>query len=279
MADEVTLARTALLDALEALQEHLDAVILVGAQAVYLHTGDAKVALAEFTTDGDLAIDPDLLGSDPLIEDAMMAAGFSADPRESAVGTWLAGNRVPVDLMIPDAVAGSGRRSVNAPPHDSKSMRRARGLEAALVDSSKRMLEALDPATDSRKFVISIAGPAALIVAKLHKIKDRIGVPSRLDNKDAHDTYRMLVAIETELLARDFKTLLATPISEPTTREAVELLRVLLADGPDATGSRMAGAAEEIVGDPVAVSESVSLLAQDLLDELGAISREPDAAP
>lgn len=34
-------ARNALLDAAEALAEQLDAVVLVGAQAVYLHTGDS----------------------------------------------------------------------------------------------------------------------------------------------------------------------------------------------------------------------------------------------
>lgn len=34
-----------------------------------------EIALAEFTTDGDVAIDPDLLSSDPLIEEAMRAAG------------------------------------------------------------------------------------------------------------------------------------------------------------------------------------------------------------
>ena len=33
-------ARAALLDVAEALAEQLDAVVLVGAQAVYIHTGD-----------------------------------------------------------------------------------------------------------------------------------------------------------------------------------------------------------------------------------------------
>ncbi len=35
--------RSALLDVLEALEPHLDAVVLVGAQAVYVHTGKADV--------------------------------------------------------------------------------------------------------------------------------------------------------------------------------------------------------------------------------------------
>ena len=51
-------ARAALLDAVEALGAHLDAVVLVGAQAIYLHTGDADLAVAEYTTDADFAISP-----------------------------------------------------------------------------------------------------------------------------------------------------------------------------------------------------------------------------
>lgn len=47
-------ARTALLDALEALAGHHDALVLVGAQAIYLQTENAPVALAEATKDSDL---------------------------------------------------------------------------------------------------------------------------------------------------------------------------------------------------------------------------------
>ncbi|MDQ3317355.1 MAG: hypothetical protein M3522_08510 [Actinomycetota bacterium] len=55
------LARGVLLDALEALNDQGDAVVLVGAQAVYLHTGAAELAVAESTTDSDLGIDPGAL--------------------------------------------------------------------------------------------------------------------------------------------------------------------------------------------------------------------------
>ena len=68
------LARKVLLDALSALESHLDALILVGAQAIYVHTGDADLALPEYTTDGDLAIAPEDLGDSPLLEDALRAA-------------------------------------------------------------------------------------------------------------------------------------------------------------------------------------------------------------
>jgi len=159
------MARTGLLDALGALESHLDALVIIGAQAVYLHTGATEIALAEYTTDGDVAVDPDLLSSEPLVEEAMRAAGFAPDPRPHAIGSWISPRGVPVDLMVPDAVAGDGRRGVRVPPHDPKSMRRARGIEAALIDNSKMVIRALDPAADPRDFEVSVAGPAPLLVA------------------------------------------------------------------------------------------------------------------
>lgn len=48
-----------LLDALEGLGDQRESVILVGAQAIYLHTGedDGFAAVAPFTTDADLSFD------------------------------------------------------------------------------------------------------------------------------------------------------------------------------------------------------------------------------
>jgi len=48
-------ARTALLDAADALAPHIDSLVLVGAQAIYLHTGAADLGIAEYTTDADSA--------------------------------------------------------------------------------------------------------------------------------------------------------------------------------------------------------------------------------
>lgn len=258
------MARTGLLDALAALEAHLDALVLIGAQAIYLHTGAAQIALAEFTTDGDVALDPDLLTHEPLVEEAMRGAGFVPDPRPSALGSWISPGGVPVDLMVPDAVAGAGRRGARVPPHASTSMRRAKGIEGALVDSSKMLIGSLDE-SDPREFEISVAGPAALLVAKLHKISDRLEHQSRRDNKDAHDIYRLLRAIQTHELEAGVERLLEHEVSAVVTREALDLLGTLFAAGVDAAGSRMAGAAEELIGDPALVSAAVALLAQDLL--------------
>lgn len=98
--------------------------------------------------------------------------------------------------MVPDAIAGKGRRSVQAPPHDKRALRRAVGLEAAVVDNAGMTIPALS-ADDDRVVEARVAGPAALLVAKLHKLGERQETPDRLMDKDAYDIYRLLVAITT----------------------------------------------------------------------------------
>jgi len=49
-------ARRVLLDALEALGMHRRSVVLIGAQAIYLRAGEGDLAVAPYTTDGDLVI-------------------------------------------------------------------------------------------------------------------------------------------------------------------------------------------------------------------------------
>jgi hypothetical protein len=67
-------ARRVLLDALEGLVAHERAVIVVGAQAVYLRTRVEDEGIAPFTTDGDLALDPSLLADEPVLRAAMEGA-------------------------------------------------------------------------------------------------------------------------------------------------------------------------------------------------------------
>jgi hypothetical protein len=71
-------ARKVLLDALIALEDHREALTVVGAQAVYLCTIDAAISSASYTSDGDISIDPEVLGEQPLLEEAMhcQAPGF-----------------------------------------------------------------------------------------------------------------------------------------------------------------------------------------------------------
>lgn len=259
-------ARSALLDALEALNEQRDSIVVVGAQAIYLHSGHADVAVAEATKDSDLAVDPRDLPEEPLLEEAMKTAGFYPNVNGQP-GAWLNPAGIPVDLMVPDALSQGSRshRGARIPPHSNQATRRTVGLEATVVDNELRTISALEPA-DTRSFEARVAGPAALLIAKVHKIHERRDQPDRLNDKDAHDIYRLLVATtDMDALNTSFRHLLSDPVSKTVTEQALDWLPALFANGPHALGSVMAGRAEEGIGDPDLVSASVAALAADVL--------------
>lgn len=259
-------ARSALLDALD---QHRDSLIVIGAQAVYLRSGAALVALAESTKDSDLALNPRNLKNDPHLEDAMSQAGFYLNVNGQP-GAWVNADGIPVDLMVPYSLSNRPNtkgRSPRLPPHDKMAMRVAVGLEGCVVDNSLMPIPSLEE-SDGRTRDALVAGPAALIVAKIHKIHERLDSPDRLQNKDAHDFYRLLVAHETEDLVVAFRGLLANPISAETTEHAADWMGELFAN-PTAIGSVMAGKAEEGVGNPTQVAAVTSILVQELLIELG----------
>lgn len=147
-------ARRVLLDALTLLAPHGEALIVVGAQAVYLRTGegDVGITIAPYTVDGDLALNPTLLRSEPDLEALMLGAGFSVDQPGMWQTTVLVSGEdmiIPIDLIVPEgASTGEGRRGARIPPHGKRAARRAVGLEAVLVDHSPMTVAALDPADD-----------------------------------------------------------------------------------------------------------------------------------
>ncbi len=253
-------ARRALLDALDALEPHLDAIVLVGAQADYLHTADTELAVAEYTTDADLAVAPGDLADSPRIGDALTASGFT--PRVHP-GGWLSPDGIYLDVMVPDALAGPGTRGARLGAHGKRAARRAKGLEATLVDRERRTVVALDP-TDSRAREIWIAGPAALIVAKLHKIGERVEAQDRVRDKDALDLYRLFQAVPTDQLANGMHRLRAHPLSNDVTAEALVTLGTLFTQR-NAEGIEMTVRA---AGDPAnsdVMRASMVALATDLL--------------
>lgn len=255
MADidpQTILARQVLLEAIEALHAHRPALVVVGAQAVYLHTGTGGIAVAAYTFDGDLVLDPTLLDDDPTLDRAMTDAGFSLMKRRDNVqpGTWVTSRRsgveefiVPVDLIVPEAFApgNPSRRSVQLGAHDKMAVRRTHGLEAALVDNGVMRLDSLSPG-DPRSVDVNVAGPAALLVAKLHKLHDRSGpgqTPDRLRDKDAADVYRLMQTFSAATIAARLAELRNHPQAGPATEEAVGYLRTLFA-APRSTGTGMA---------------------------------------
>jgi hypothetical protein len=56
-----------------------------------------------------LGIDLRNLGENPLIERAMVDAGFHQDPVGGQPGAWLSTDGIPVDLMVAEEIAGKGR--------------------------------------------------------------------------------------------------------------------------------------------------------------------------
>lgn len=265
-------ARRTLLDALEAMGTQLDAIVLVGAQAVYLRCGEGDLAVAPYTTDGDLVVRPSALAPHPLLETLLESAGFRRAPGD--IGAWA--KAVPVggvdrlmvvDLLVPAGVAGPGRRSVLIPPHDGHAARKASGLEGALVDHDPHLLEALEPG-DRRLFTVRVAGPAALLVSKITKISERADSPSRRGDKDALDVLRILRAFSTEELRQRMRRLLDDPVSLDVTGRVLEVTPGLFG-GPQRLGCMMAGRAAEPLEPAEVIAASLAALAQDLIAAMG----------
>lgn len=259
-------ARRALLDVLQALEPHIDALILVGAQAVYLHTGDGTLAVSPTTTDADLAIDATLLSSDPNLVHALVEAGFDL---KTPPGTWRAPNGVLADLMVPEAqMAGKGgRRGARLGPHGNDVARKTAGLEPAILDNILVDIRSLEPDVDRRVFTVKVAGPGALLVAKLTKIRERAGTPERMQAKDGLDVFRILQAVETETLAASLTMVSMNELAGEITRAAVDFMRSDRTE-PDGVLARLVVEAVGILMDPRIIIDSFNALVDDLLDGL-----------
>jgi hypothetical protein len=225
-------ARRVLLDALQALADHRDAVIVSGAQAVYLRTGDAGLSIAPYTTDGDVALDPGVLAKTPEIAQAMTGAGFVPLDKQDP-GVWIASGHIkgrtvtiPVDLMVPKSVASPvGDRGARLEGHGKRAARKVPGIEAVLIDNAWMLIEALS-AEDSRSVQARVAGPTALLIAKAHKIDDRLqeGKEHRQDDKDALDVYRLMQTTRIEAVGATMPKLLADPRSEQVAAEGLAII-------------------------------------------------------
>jgi hypothetical protein len=232
-------ARRVLLDALDALEPHLDSVILTGAQAVYLRAGANSLPVADYTSDGDLVLDPATIEEHPPLEDLMRDAGFELEVLQGAEepGLWaiersVAGRseRIEVDLIVPATVAPrpGRRRGAFGPPHGKRAARKISGLEAALADNSEMTVGSLDP-DDDRRRRLRVAGVAGLVVATCHKLSDRLGESrdDRLDDKDAADVFRLVSATEAAPIATTLERLRSDPIAGAVTAEGIVIFERL----------------------------------------------------
>lgn len=267
LAPEYVTARRVLLDALTALEGHLDNLVLVGAQAVYHHAGDADLNVPLLTTDGDLTINTQDLAGMPEIGAVLRRAGFVPGPNP---GHWVSPSDVAVDLMVVPHQAGTTRASARAArlvPHEKLTARIARGLEPALVDHEHVTIRALEVG-DPRTVELRVAGPAALLTAKAIKINERLGQadtqPDRLKEKDALDAFRILQAIDTQDLVHGFAIHRQDEYAAVATAEAIEVYRAHASSPQGRIALLAASAAQD---DPV-IAPAFAALVTDLLAAL-----------
>ena len=259
-------ARETLLDAVETLEPHSNAVILVGAQAVYVHTEseDESFAVAPFTYDADIALDPELLEDSPALIASMSAAGFRLD---NPPGLYKRDSGAQVDLLVPNAVGGRpGRRGAQLGGHGTKAARQVHGLEGVLVSHTPRRIGSLG-AGAARSCILKVAGPAALLVSKVHKLEERLGASEhrqRQLSKDAFDIYRLLRATGTAELAEEFSLLQAHELSRGVTSQALSQFQELFGARSD-RGPELLVSHIGPLEDPAFIVESSVALSQDLL--------------
>lgn len=166
-------ARENLIQALTTLGSYRrDAVVVVGAQAVYLRSREVTAApFQPFTLDSDLAIDPRILETIPPIRQTLADAGYQHRRGDPGL-YWAPGSSddqpldgAQVDILVPEEfAAGSGRRDAGIPGDNMRAARRVAGLEAALYDKDLMPI-ALVGATQGHLEAF-VAGPAALIVGE-----------------------------------------------------------------------------------------------------------------
>ncbi len=165
---------------------------------------------------------------------------------------------------FPTHSRGPGREAHVSESTASALLDSAHGLEGALVDRDRRTIESFE-ATDTRSASIWVAGPGALLVAKVHKIAERVGESDRTHDKDALDVLRLLRAVPTaemvERLGRLAEDQHAAPVTAEARTHVVDLFATTHAEGV-VMAVRAAGTDEE----PETIASSMTLLAGDLLD-------------
>jgi hypothetical protein len=267
-------ARRVLLDALTGLRPHLDAFVLIGAQAVYLRTIGRLPGYQPYTTDADLAFDPARLADQPLLADSMVAAGFvfSGQPgiwHRIITRTGADDAIVPVDLIVPEYIAPTaGRRCARLPGgHGRTAAQKTPGVEGALVDHDPIEITALDT-TDPRRVVVEVAGPAALLVAKAFKLGERVDDLRRFLPKDAGDVFRLYEANTVEEMIERLRRVGDDERSSEVTRRAMDYLRMLFAT-PRSPGIELAITALGGIGDRDDITAAMVDYTREILSMFG----------
>ena len=102
------------------------------------------------------------------------------------------------------------------------------GLEAVLIDHDTMTVEAIEP-SDGRSIDVEVAGVGGLLVAKVHKINDRLvtGRPDRLIDKDAADIFRIMQTASPRQVGTTLASLRHSALAGQVTDTALRHLAVL----------------------------------------------------
>lgn len=238
--DDLDRSYLALTKAVAALAPHLDALTLVGAQAIYVHAPEMSDFGVAATSDADVVVDVDLLGDSPLLVDALQGGGFRRASRDRP-GIWLTevdAYPVTVDLIVPETFAGAGSRGARLGVHGKDAATRSAGTELCLRDRKRRSI----PIPDGEvPLTMWVAGPSALLCAKAFKLHDRFADTARQDRvraKDASDVWRLMSVTAPGAIASTWAQL----EQDPTIRAVAVLGRKRLIDlfGEGGAGAALA---------------------------------------
>jgi hypothetical protein len=114
-----------------------------------------------------------------------------------------------------------------------------------------------------------VAGPAALVVAKVYKLRNRLaeGEGDRIADKDAADVYRLMLAVPVRSLSADCARFLDDERAGPVCRHAVTLI-VQLFGARRATAVGMATEALRVAAPPERIADVCTGFIRELRQEL-----------
>jgi hypothetical protein len=178
---------------------------------------------------------------------------------------------VQVDLIVPaDALPGGrSQRGARLPAHGKTAAMRTHGLEAALVGNDPILFSGLGE-HDHRETRVNVAGTAALLVAKLHEISERVaesGRPDRLIDKDAGDILRLIRSTPVAAMADHLDGLRVHELSARATGEAIAAIPALFAT-PTSPAVQMAVRAVAFDLEAALVETQLTAYARELTQRL-----------
>jgi hypothetical protein len=268
--DGFIVARDILLDTLEVLAVYdRHAIVVVGAQAIYLRCEENPVPRAPFTLDSDIVVDPRRLAPEPPIKVRLFEHGYRL--RDGQPGLFVAPNLpahvsdgANVDIIVPEFFAtGRGRRDARLPGDNAMAARRTRGLEAALFDYDFMTIRSL--AKPERCVEAAVAGKAALLVSKAFKLGERMdGEAGRMKGKDAADVFRLLRSAAPGTLKARLAELRTEEPLAPLIDESLSYIERLFA-GNGAPGLKLLESYLDDSPEAPQISASTRALAEELL--------------